>query len=81
MSILKFTPNAMEPFEDFLATFPELGSLDAGQLESLKQQAQEMIQQLDTLEPKNQNSETYDSWATLHEDMEDALDDILDALN
>ncbi len=81
MSILKFTPNAMEPFEDFLATFPELNELDTQQLSALKQQTCDLIRQLDTLEPRNQNSEAYDSWATLHEDMEDALDDILDALN
>lgn len=80
MSILKFTPDAMEPFEDFLATFPELDELDTIQLNALKQQAKDLIGQLNALEPRNQASEAYDSWATLHEDMEDALDDILDAL-
>ena len=44
----------------------------------MRNKVQSLIDRLDALEPQNENSEAYDDWADLHEDLEDVLDEILD---
>ena len=70
MSIIQFNPQQMAEIELFLDTLPEL--------EQMRNKVQSLIDRLDALEPKNENSEAYDDWADLHEDLEDVLDEILD---
>ena len=70
MSIIQFNPQQMAEIELFLDTLPEL--------EQMRNKVQSLIDRLDALEPQNENSEAYDDWADLHEDLEDVLDEILD---
>ena len=39
------------------------------------------IEALDAVEPKNMNSEAYEEWGDLHEELEDLVDDVLDRLD
>ena len=39
------------------------------------------IEDLDAAEPKNMNSEAYEEWGDLHEELEDLVDDVLDRLD
>ena len=78
MSIIQFNPQQMAEIELFLDTLPELEELTPAELEQMRDKVQSFIDRLDALEPKNENSEAYDDWADLHEDLEDVLDEILD---
>lgn len=78
MSIIQFNPQQMAEIELFLDTLPELEGLVPVELEQMRNKVQSLIDRLDALEPKNENSEAYDDWADLHEDLEDVLDEILD---
>lgn len=78
MSIIQFNPQQMAEIELFLDTLPELEGLAPAELEQMRNKVQSLIDRLDALEPKNENSEAYDDWADLHEDLEDVLDEILD---
>ena len=40
-----------------------------------------MVEELDGREPEDMNSEEYELWGQAHEDLEDQIDDILDALD
>lgn len=51
-----------------------------GDLERQLAELQEELIALDAREPKNMNSEAYETWADEHEDLEDQIDEILDAL-
>lgn len=51
-----------------------------GDLERQLAELQEELTALDAREPKNMNSEAYETWADEHEDLEDQIDEILDAL-
>lgn len=41
----------------------------------------EQIAQLNAVEPRNQNSEAYETWGDRHELLEDLVDDVLDRLD
>lgn len=81
MSIVQFNPQQMAEIEAFLDNLPELEELSPAELKQMQGQVQSLIDRLDTLEPKNEQSEAYDDWADLHEDLEDVLDEILDLLD
>lgn len=81
MSIIKFDPQQMERIEEFLDGIPDPEAMTQAQLEEYRQKVEAAIDRLNGLEPKNENSEIYDQWADLHEDLEDILDDILDYLD
>lgn len=80
MSIIKFEPGKLEELQALLDTLPEPSDLPREALEEYRQRVQLAIDTLNTLEPKSEGSELYDRWAELHEDLEDALDDLLDCL-
>ena len=40
-----------------------------------------MLDELDMQEPDDMNSDEYELWGQAHEDLEDQIDDILDALD
>ena len=52
----------------------------AGTIGQRVEQLRERIEQLDAAEPKNMNSEAYEEWGDLHEELEDLVDDVLDRL-
>ena len=81
MGVIKFNPTEMARIEAFLEAVPEIDSLTAQELEQYRAQTQQMIADLDALEPRSEKSEVYDAWAELHEDLEDVLDEILDCLD
>ena len=81
MGVIKFNPTEMARIEAFLEALPEIDSLTAQELEQYRAQTQQMIADLDALEPRSEKSEAYDAWAELHEDLEDVLDEILDCLD
>ena len=59
---------------------PELESMDREQLEEYLRQVRERIAQLDEEEPADMNSEAYEVWGDVHEDLEDLADEIVDRL-
>lgn len=81
MGVIKFNPTEMARIEAFLEAVPEIEALTAQELEQYRAQTQQMIADLDALEPRSEKSEAYDAWAELHEDLEDVLDEILDCLD
>lgn len=57
------------------------GDMTKPQLEAYLAQLEGFLIQLDAREPKNENSEAFDDWAQEHEDLEDLIDDVRDALD
>ena len=80
MSIIKFNPENFERIAEFLDNVPDIDDMDADGLRQYRKETEQMIGALDELEPRNQNSDAYEQWAELHEDLEDMLDEILDCL-
>lgn len=80
MSVIKFDPSKLEKIEAFLEDAPEAEGMEIEELEQYRIRTQQMIDALDTLEPRSETSEAYDHWAELHEDLEDLLDEILDCM-
>ena len=68
-------------FNQFRPEEPEIDSMDKEALLSYLEQLRTRIEQLDEAEPKNMNSEAYEEWGDLHEELEDLVDDILDRLD
>lgn len=71
--IIPFPENEEEYLDPEEMTVPEL--------EELLSELQEQKKLLDAKEPKKQDSEAFDAWAEEHEDLEDAIDEILDLLD
>lgn len=71
--IILFPENEEEYLDPEEMTVPEL--------EELLSELQEQKKLLDAKEPKKQDSEAFDAWAEEHEDLEDAIDEILDLLD
>ena len=70
----------MEACEAFLReTWPTLEGMDYPNLEQALQSAQEWIEDLDNQEPE-MDSENYEDWANLRENMEDLVEDIIDLM-
>lgn len=80
MGVIPFDPQKMEALERFLDAFDDPNAMSPAELETAKSQVQEAIARLDALEPQNEQTEAYDNWADLHEDLEDLLDEIQDNL-
>ena len=68
-------------FNQFRPEEPEIDSMDKESLLSYLEQLRARIEQFDEAEPKNMNSEAYEEWGDLHEELEDLVDDILDRLD
>ncbi len=54
--------------------------LSREELLTLLERLRAEIAALDEKEPKNMNSEAYETWADRHEELEDQVDEILDLL-
>lgn len=68
-------------FNQYRKEEPELDSMDKAGLLACLEQLRTQIEELDAAEPKNMNSEVYEEWGSLHEELEDLVDDILDRLD
>lgn len=68
-------------FNQFRTEEPDIDSMDKEALLSYLEQLRARIETLDAVEPKNMNSEAYEEWGELHEELEDLVDDILDRLD
>ena len=68
-------------FNQFRNEEPDLDSMDKEALLTYLEQLRAQIEELDAAEPKNMNSEAYEEWGDLHEELEDRVDDILDRLD
>ena len=68
-------------FNQFRNEEPDLDSMDKEALLAYLEQLRGQIEELDAAEPKNMNSEAYEEWGDLHEELEDLVDDVLDRLD
>lgn len=68
-------------FNQFRSEEPDLDSMDKDALLAYLEQLRSRIEELDAAEPKNMNSEAYEEWGDLHEELEDLVDDVLDRLD
>ncbi len=73
MAIIEFKN---QPEEEYI----EISEMSRQELVDFMAELQEMLQDLDSREPKNRNSDAYEAWALEHEDLEDAIDEVLERL-
>ena len=64
---------------DFEA-FRDPGDMDREELLAYLETLKARIAELDEAEPADMESEEYDAWGDVHEELEDLVDDILDRL-
>ena len=77
----KKTPTKYSFLDDILGNVPELEEMDPEALCAYYGSLENALEKLDTMEPKNENSEAYDTWAEYHEDLEDLMDEVQDYLD
>ncbi len=71
----------MADFLEFDGGFaPDIETMDREELEACLKEVQERIADLDEREPADMNSEEYEAWGDLHEELEDLADEITDRL-
>ena len=66
---------------DRFAQERDLDSMDREELLDYLKTVRAQISQLDEQEPKDMNSEEYETWGDRHEELEDLADEILDLLD
>ena len=71
----------MAEFLEFDGGFaPDIEAMDREELQACLQEVRERIADLDEREPADMNSEEYESWGDLHEELEDLADEIVERL-
>lgn len=60
--------------------YPELDDMTLEQLKTCYEETRQRIAVLDEQEPADMESEAYEVWGDIHEELEDLLDDIRDRL-
>ena len=80
MSLIEFDRRGTEQIAAFLDDLPDPADMTLQQLEDAETEVRLALEKLNALEPENEESEAYDAWADLHEEAEDILDEILDAM-
>ena len=71
----------MADFLEFDGGFaPDIEAMDREELQACLQEVRERIADLDEREPADMESEEYDAWGDLHEELEDLADEIMDRL-
>ena len=60
---------------------PDLDAMDRDALREYLKELRFRIEELDEKEPRNMNSEAYETWADQHEELEDLVDEVLDRLD
>ena len=58
-----------------------LEDMNRQQLEDYLAQLQKQLEELDSREPRNMNSDAYEEWADEHEELEDAMDEVREFLD
>ena len=61
--------------------YPNPNTMTFEELIAYRDELQGQIEDLDSREPANMESEAYEVWADAHEELEDLLDDIQDRLD
>ena len=71
----------MAEFLEFDGGFaPDIDAMDREGLAACLKEVRERIADLDEREPADMESEEYDAWGDLHEELEDLADEIMDRL-
>lgn len=71
----------MAEFLEFDGGFaPDIDAMDREELAACLKEVRERIADLDEREPADMESEEYDAWGDLHEELEDLADEIMDRL-
>ena len=71
----------MAEFLEFDGGFAlDIEVMDREELKACLQEVHERISDLDEREPADMNSEEYESWGDLHEELEDLADEIMERL-
>lgn len=60
---------------------PDIDDMTIDELMAYRDELEEGIARLDSIEPADEESEEYDDWADHHEDLEDLLDEVEDRLD
>lgn len=80
MPTIPFQPPVNDSIRELLDSMPDIDDVTDEELPELREQIEDAIHALDQKEPRNMNSEAYEEWGDLHEELEDILDEILDRL-
>lgn len=80
MPTIPFQPPVNDSIRELLDSLPDIDDVTDEELPELREQIEDAIHALDQKEPRNMNSEAYEEWGDLHEELEDILDEILDRL-
>ena len=70
----------MAEFLSFDSFTPDIDTMDREELEACLREVQDRIADLDEWEPADMNSEEYEAWGDLHEELEDLADEIVERL-
>ena len=71
----------MAEFLEFDGGFaPDIEAMDREELKDCLREVRERIADLDEREPADMESEEYEAWGDLHEELEDLADEIMDRL-
>lgn len=73
---LKLTLKIMDENDE-----PEIDEMTVEELRAYQQELEDKIDQLDAIEPEDEESDEYDDWADQHEELEDLLDEVEDRLD
>lgn len=65
----------------FHSEVPDVTQMDKAALLLCRAQLEAEIAALNAKEPRNMNSEAYETWSEAHEELEDLLDDVWDRLD
>ena len=65
---------------DFTPDFPDVEDMDLEDLRRYWKIVEDRIEALDAEEPEDMDSEEYDQWADLHEELEDLREEIEERL-
>ena len=60
---------------------PDVDGMDKKELLAYLKTLRTRVEELDEQEPRNMNSEAYETWADRHEELEDLIDEVLDRLD
>lgn len=55
--------------------------MSSSRLKSYLKELRRQVEELDAQEPRDMESEEYESWAQEHEELEDLIDEVLDRLD
>ena len=66
---------------NYIEAEPDIEAMNRDELCAYLETLKAKLSKLDEHEPKNMNSEKYDEWADVHEELEDLVDEVLERLD